>query len=295
MTLLLALIALAAYFAMPDDWRRLLSQPGQSWLRLMESLPAALPVAVRLALVIVLPMLVLLVLIQGLREVGLSLLVFLPAAIVLVIVFSDVSLPRALERFAMMWQRQYAPEESDEKSDTEHQSASISDDQHDWVTDEVTLDTELHQARTYLLRESLHELFSPLFWFLLAGPVAALGYYLLRLMVGHSREESRQVALSWLHIADWIPTRLLSMSFALAGNFTATWAVIREQLLKSDANGHELIDVAAQAAEPEGLDDDIEAPHLNLTASLTRVQALIQRSLIVWMVFLALKTLWPSF
>ncbi|MDP1775963.1 MAG: hypothetical protein Q8K94_05010, partial [Moraxellaceae bacterium] len=73
MTLLLALIALAAYFAMPDDWRRLLSQPGQSWLRLMESLPAALPAPVRLALVIVLPMLVLLVLIQGLREVGLSL------------------------------------------------------------------------------------------------------------------------------------------------------------------------------------------------------------------------------
>ena len=292
MTLLLALIALAAYFAMPDDWRRLLSQPGQSWLRLMESLPAALPVPVRLVMAIVIPMLVLLVLIQGLREVGLSLLVFLPAAVVLVIIFSDVSLPRALERFALMWQRQYAPENEE---GSEHQSTLIADDQHDWVTDEVTLDTELHQARTFLLRESLHELFSPLFWFLLAGPVAALGYYLLRLMVGHAREEARQVALSWLHIADWIPTRLLAMSFALAGNFTATWAVIREQLLKSDANGHELIDVAAQAAEPEGLDDDIESPHLNLVTSLTRVQALIQRSLIVWMVFLALKTLWPGF
>ncbi len=292
MTLLLALIALAAYFAMPDDWRRLLSQPGQSWLRLMESLPTALPVHARLVMVIVLPMLVLLLLIQGLREVGLSLLVFLPAAVVLVIIFSDVALPRALERFALMWQRQYG---SENEETPEYQSTLSADDQHDWVTDEVTLDTELHQARTFLLRESLHELFSPLFWFLLAGPVAALGYYLLRLMVGHAREEARQVALSWLHIADWIPTRLLAMSFALAGNFTATWAVIREQLLKSDANGHELIDVAAQAAEPEGLDDDIESPHLNLVASLTRVQALIQRSLIVWMVFLALKTLWPGF
>jgi membrane protein required for beta-lactamase induction len=292
MSLLLALIALAAYFAMPDDWRRLLSQPGQSWLRLMESLPAALPVPVRLVMAIVMPMLVLLVFIQGLREVGLSLLVFFPAAVVLIIIFSDISLPRALERFALMWQRQYAPENEE---GAEYQSTLIADDQHDWVTDEVTLDTELHQARTFLLRESLHELFSPLFWFLLAGPVAALGYYLLRLMVGHAREEARQVALAWLHIADWIPTRLLAMSFALAGNFTATWAVIREQLLKSDANGHELIDVAAQAAEPEGLDDDIESPHLNLVASLTRVQALIQRSLIVWMVFLALKTLWPGF
>lgn len=292
MTLLLALIALAAYFAMPDDWRRLLSQPGQSWLRLMESAPASLPVPARLLIAIVLPMLVLLLLLQGLREVGLSLLVFLPAAIVLVIIFSDVSLPRALERFALMWERQYAPQSDDS---SEHHASLTANDQHDWVTDEVTLDTELHQARTFLLRENLHELFSPLFWFLLAGPVAALGYYLLRLMVGHAREEARQVALSWLHIADWIPTRLLAMSFALAGNFTATWAVIRDQLLKSDANGHELIDIAAQAAEPEGLDDDIESPHVNLMASLTRVQALIQRSLIVWMVFLALKTLWPGF
>lgn len=292
MTLLLALIALAAYFAMPDDWRRLLSQPGQSWLRLMESAPASLPVPARLLVAIVLPMLVLLLLLQGLREVGLSLLVFLPAATVLVIIFSDVSLPRALERFALMWERQYTPQSEDS---SEHEANLTAADQHDWVTDEVTLDTELHQARTFLLRENLHELFSPLFWFLLAGPVAALGYYLLRLMVGHAREEARQVALSWLHIADWIPTRLLAMSFALAGNFTATWAVIRDQLLKSDANGHELIDIAAQAAEPEGLDDDIESPHVNLMASLTRVQALIQRSLIVWMVFLALKTLWPGF
>jgi membrane protein required for beta-lactamase induction len=295
MTLLLALIALAAYFAMPDDWRQLMSKPASSWLRLMDTLPTSLPVSLRLAAVIALPMLVLLVLIQGLREVGLSLLVFLPAAIVLVVVFSDISLPRALERFALMWQRQYEVDTESAQDAVEHMPATTDKEQHDWVTDEVTLDTELHQARTFLLRENLHELFSPLFWFLLAGPVAALGYYLLRLMVGHAREELRQVALSWLNLADWIPTRLLAISFALAGNFTETWAVIRDQLLKSDANGHELIDVAAQAAEPEELDDDIEAAHLNLTASLTRVQALLQRSLIVWMVFLALKTLWPSF
>ncbi len=293
MTLLLALLALAAYFAMPDDWRRLLAKPGQAWLRVSESLPSGLPTPARLALIIVLPMLALLLLVQGLREVGLSLLVFLPSAVVLVVIFSDVSLPRALERFAQIWQQRYQPET--DTSDNEYEASFVQNDQHDWVTEDVTLDSELHQARTFLLRESLHELFSPLFWFLLLGPVAALGYYLLRLVVGHEREESRQIALSWLHVADWIPTRLLSMSFALAGNFTATWTVIREQLLKSDANGHELIDVAAQAAEPEGLDDDIESPHVNLTVSLTRVQALIQRSLVVWMVFLALKTLWPGF
>ena len=45
------------------------------------------------------------------------------------------------------------------------------------------------------------------------------------------------LALRWLELADWIPTRLLALSFALAGNFTATWEVIRERLLKPVQRG----------------------------------------------------------
>ncbi len=281
MTLLLALLALAAYFALPEDWRRLAGRPAMTWLDWTEQLPASLGGGVRLALTLLIPMVVLAILLQALREVGLSLLVIVPSALVLASVFGDVSLPGAAQRHLAHWQsRSWAQPPADHE-------------QTDWVTDDVALASELGEARSELLRESLHELFSPLFWFLLATPVAAVGYYLLRQAAKRSDEETRVLAQNWLQLADWIPTRLLALSFALAGNFTATWEVIRERLLKPDAEGHALIDEAAAAAEPAEIDVRAE-PAAALAEALDGLQSLMQRALIVWMVMLALHTLWPG-
>ncbi len=281
MTLLLALLALAAYFALPDDWRRLAARPAAAWLDWAAQLPVSLGGGVRLALTLLVPMVVLAIVLQALREVGLSLLVFLPSAFVLMAVFGDITLPGAAQRHLEHW-----------RSRGWEQPAADAE-QTDWVTDDVALGSELAEARSELLRESLHELFSPLFWFLLATPVAAVGYYLLRHAARRGSEETRVLAQNWLLLADWIPTRLLALSFALAGNFTATWEVIRERLLKPDAAGHELIDEAAMAAEPAAIDTRAE-PAAALGEALDGLQSLMQRALIVWMVMLALHTLWPG-
>lgn len=281
MTLLLALLALAAYFALPDDWRSQAARPATVWADMADRLPSSLGGGIRLALCLLLPMVVLAIILQALREVGLSLLVFLPAALVLIAIFGDITTPGAVARHLAHWQsRDWAQPDADAE-------------QNDWVTDDVALSAELGEARGELLRESLRELFSPLFWFLLATPVAALGYYLLRRVARDGQEEIRVLALRWLELADWIPTRLLALSFALAGNFTATWEVIRERLLKPDAEGHALIDEAAAAAEPASLDRTL-APAAALTEALDGLQALLQRALVVWMVMLALHTLWPG-
>lgn len=277
MTLLLALLALAAYFALPPDWRKLAGHPADVWLEWCDQLPEKLSPGIRLALSLLIPMVVLAVLLQALREVGLALLVFIPSAIVLMGLFGDATTPDAATRH---------------RGETGRSAPVGDDEQHDWVTPEVELVGRVAQARGELLRESLHELFSPLFWFLLATPVAALGYYILRLAAYEGSEDTRRLAGSWLVLADWIPTRLLALSFALAGNFTATWEVIRERLLKPDAAGHELIDEAAAAAEPIDLSGASPADALN--DALTGMQALLQRALIVWMVMLALHTLWPG-
>ncbi|MEL0028263.1 MAG: regulatory signaling modulator protein AmpE [Perlucidibaca sp.] len=281
MTLLLALLALAAYFALPEDWRQLAGRPVTTWLDWTARFPASLNAGVRLALTLLLPMVVLAIVLQALREVGLSLLVFLPSALVLMVIFGDITQPGAARRHLAHWrERSWAQPAGDAE-------------QTDWVSDEVALASELGEARGELLRESLHELFSPLFWFLLASPVAAVGYYLLRHAARRGSEETRVLAQSWLHLADWVPTRLLALSFALAGNFTATWEVIRERLLKPDAAGHELIDEAAAAAEPAEIDAAAE-PAAELAEALEELQGLMQRALIVWMVMLALHTLWPG-
>lgn len=281
MSLLLALLALAGYFALPDDWRRLAGMPGDRWLGWCAQLPESLGEGLRLALTMLIPMVILAVALQALRELGLSLLVFLPCAAVLVMIFGDVAQPSAAARHLAHWQSsQWATPVPDPE-------------QNDWVTPELALRTELAGARKDMLRESLQELFSPLFWFLLATPVAALGYYILRLAEREGEPATQELARHWLTLADWIPTRLLALSFALAGNFTATWSVIRERLLLPDAEGHALIDEAAEAAEPVDLDAGNE-PSLALTEAMTGLQALLQRALIVWMVMLALHTLWPG-
>lgn len=281
MTLLLSLLALAAYFALPADWRALCGRIADAWLALCGQLPETLSAGIRLALGLVIPMVILAIVLQALHEVGLSLLIFIPSAVVLIIIFADRTQPAALQSFVERWhQRPWCEPEPVL-------------DQNDWVSADAHMSVELGIARASLLRESLHELFSPLFWFLLATPVAAMGYYLLRLTALEGKEDTRQLALHWLQLADWIPTRLLALSFALAGNFTATWGVIRDRLLRPDAEGHALIDEAAAAAEPAVL-DPAQEPVSALTEALEGLQSLMQRALIVWMVMLALHTLWPG-
>lgn len=286
MTLLLALLSLAAYFAMPAEWRVPAARPGTTWLQVSARLPASIAVGVRLALILIIPMVVLGIILQAFREVGLSVLTLLPAALVLLVVFGDSQQPVAAPD---------SPDDGDDDHGDEHvpdvtDSAMVRDAVEVSATNVREL---LLQARRRVLSGQLTELFSPLFWLLLASPVAALGYYLVRRAEQHPEEAVRDLATRWRDLADWLPTRLLALSLALAGNFKDTWQVIRERLLKPEVASAELLDQAAEAAEPADLDVTL-SPSVGLEQALLELQALLQRALIVWMVMLALHTLWPG-
>lgn len=282
MTLLLALIALAAYFALPEAWRLRVSAPWPRWLGFTGGLPVA--DALKLLIAVAAPMVVLGVAMQLLSEIA-SLLMFLLCALVVVAVFGDSQAQRIAQRHEQEW-------------------ASS-----EWPSDDELLDNALSLARQHRLRGQLNELFAPLFWLLLATPVAALGYYLLRHIAVHEpvmtdadeleaqaieiSEPEETLAVTWLRYADWIPSRLLALSFALAGNFTATWAVIRERLLRSENEPYDVVDTAAEAAEPLQIDPSL-TPAVGLATAMHQLDSLLQRALVVWMVFLAVKTLWPG-
>lgn len=286
MTLLLALLSLAAYFAMPAEWLVPAARPGTTWLQVSARLPASIAVGVRLALILIIPMVVLGIILQAFREVGLSVLTLLPAALVLLVVFGDSQQPVAAP---------VSPVDGDDDHGDEHvpdvtDSAMVRDAVEVSATNVREL---LLQARRRVLSGQLTELFSPLFWLLLASPVAALGYYLVRRAEQHPEEAVRDLATRWRDLADWLPTRLLALSLALAGNFKDTWQVIRERLLKPEVASAELLDQAAEAAEPADLDVTL-SPSVGLEQALLELSALLQRALIVWMVMLALHTLWPG-
>jgi membrane protein required for beta-lactamase induction len=74
-----------------------------------------------------------------------------------------------------------------------------------------------------VFRAALQRIFGVLFWFLLLGPVGALGYRMASLTVQLAREQARldaePAAGTLVALMDWLPARMLAGLFALAGCF----------------------------------------------------------------------------
>lgn len=156
----------------------------------------------------------------------------------------------------------------------------------------IITDQELAPVRQTLLEAQLRELFAPLFWFLLLGPVAALTYHLLRLMAEGEEGAAVAYARQLLHYAEWPVARVLALSFALAGDFTATWQHWLDTVLDRDLTALDLLDasmVRAQAVDMNGVPE--AATGAVLAQALGAMQGLLQRALVLWIVLLALHTL----
>ncbi len=236
--------------------------------------------AVALGFVVIPPALLVLVLSAVLAEFWHGLLTSVVSLAVMLIVLLDRKRPDVLAREQQAWL------EADER----YQAllATV-----DAAAIQQAAAEEFGRARRALLAEQLRELFSPLFWFLLLGPAAAIAYYFLRLS-GEREQTGGGVALQLLHYADWPVVRVLSLSFALAGDFMATWQHWRAHVLDGQVDAATFLDVSAAGAQPVVLAGDSDGPFgSQLGQSLTAVAALLQRSLVIWVVLLALHTLWP--
>lgn len=159
---------------------------------------------------------------------------------------------------------------------------------------EAAAASELARARKALLAEQLREIFAPLFWFLLLTPVAAVAYFFLRVAAEPEQQPSAEAARKLLYYAEWPVARVLALSFALAGDFVATWQLWRRQALDRELDAVVLLDESAAIAETTDLHFTPEAlPGALLSGALAAVAALLHRALVIWVVLLALHTLWP--
>ena len=77
-------------------------------------------------------------------------------------------------------------------------------------------DTDLALQR--LVYSGYARWFAPLFYFVLAGPIAAVLYRALATLAADDRGPQYEQVLRW---ADWIPARILGLTFALSGDFMA--------------------------------------------------------------------------
>jgi AmpE protein len=92
------------------------------------------------------------------------------------------------------------------------------------------------------LAEIVERWLTPVFWFVLAGPVGALAYRLLALQA--PQMPMARKARDW---AEWLPTRLLALALPLMGHFAAMHLWRSALLTVAKLNRYWLSEVAQQA------------------------------------------------
>lgn len=210
----------------------------------------------------------------------------LPALLLLVVVllyaFGRGDLRAALDQYLERWSRgdfQAAFEQLE-------QGAAPPGDEEDAIDPR---NLHLH-ARRRLYYRGFERVFAVLFWFLLLGPGGAVLYRLVVLEHGSPRGGPGRLDL--LHWMDWVPARLLSISYALVGDFDASlyrWQEAiadprREAVVVLEDCGNAALRIGDPAPGAEG----VEALVARGAVELRAVETLRRRALLVWLVLIAL-------
>lgn len=151
------------------------------------------------------------------------------------------------------------------------------------------------QFLDHVLLVNFRRLFAVLFWYILLGPLAALFYFLLQEVLKTRTvlmdRASDAMAMRLEAILEWVPARLLSLAFALAGDFVATFSRLRERFgsdLDSESN-ITLLRVCALSAIGKADSDLREADYSRRAAwELESLRDLMLRAQVVWVIVLAL-------
>lgn len=125
----------------------------------------------------------------------------------------------------------------------------------------------------------------PIFWYLLLGPLGAMGYRMLRNLQGATGHPMAALAGMLLHALEWLPARLLALSMALVGHFEHTLRELKLLLLDWEVRAEQLTARCAQVASSDA--EDLAAHRLLLPAT----RSLLRRSLMVWAVVVAFVSL----
>lgn len=141
------------------------------------------------------------------------------------------------------------------------------------------------QVQQYMTWKAYQGFFSIIFYYCIFGPLAALAYRLLVL----SQDQQQFPAISQkanylLHSLDWIPVRLLSLSFALMGNFSAVSKSLIHDVLNLEISGPNFINQSARCAA-----DVEEEQEITVLDSLWQ---LLVRSAVFWYTIIAFITLY---
>ena len=259
-----------------SNWRSAL-QKDQWWYEQLERCNRLLPNQHTLALLLALslPVLALLLLLLVLKSLLYGLLLIPVHLAVVLYSLTRGDLKASLGPFRDAWRRQ----------DT--QAASLAA-QRDLLIQSEEPAGLIEAVQGHLLWQGFQGFFAVIFYYLIGGPIAALTYRLLVL----SAEQTQVAAFAGLatralHILDWLPARLLSISFALVGHFILVNRLLMHNLLCLTEPASNFLRQTGRAAIE--MESDLSGE--KGTASLEQIWLLLVRSAVLWYACLAFWTL----
>lgn len=124
------------------------------------------------------------------------------------------------------------------------------------------------------------QLFSVIFWYVIAGPIGALTYRLvtLCLTINPISDQAKQVT----DVLEWIPARMTALLYLLVGNFQRGFIAFTKLLFAQPELNHQILSDCGVRAVRTNEADEIPLPV---------AECLIEHATIVLMVFIALFTL----
>ena len=256
---------------------RQIVQKDQWWYEQLKRCSTLLPKQHSLALLLALsvPLLGLALVLIAAQSVLYGLLLIPLHLVIVLYSFSRGDIRTALGPFRDAWRRQ----------DTHAASLAA---QRDLLIQSEDPSGLLQAVQGYMLWQGFQGFFAILFFYLIGGPLAALTYRLLVLTSEQTYwPQAAGKATRLLHILDWLPVRLLSISFALIGNFITVSRTLMPNLLCITEPADTLLSHTGRAAV-EAENNDINEKG---TAILDDIWLLLIRSALLWYASTAIWTL----
>ena len=290
--------------ALPGDaWFERLQGYIQGWAQRLEGYDTQ---RWRAVLLLLLPSCVLLILLWIVEGVWFGLISFGVHIALLLVLFDPVHLRSWTQRYLSHWR------EEDFEGAYLYLQARNPSLRLEYSDDQEAVHT---QCSRFLLITSFERLFAVVFWYLVLGPAGALAYFvLLQMRREHDIDASQDFEQPWLtrleFVLEWVPARLLGLTFALAGEFEATFNCLRGYATEAQSTAAEVVLACANTAigrtqKPLSVHDsedkdsvntlviDIERESEPLTTlqyaqQIEDVLNLLDRSQIIWVGALAL-------
>ncbi|MEQ8955733.1 MAG: regulatory signaling modulator protein AmpE [Gammaproteobacteria bacterium] len=150
-----------------------------------------------------------------------------------------------------------------------------------------------------LIHRAFERMFVMFFWYMLAGAPGVVFTYISYQMQDSHREDQEQNEVQFIAsiigLLEWIPMRLLALTFSLAGNFVQCFESLKRNFWETDLhvdNGALLHDYASCALS--GIVEMGSGPESGTdreAIEISALQGLLERSQAIWLTVLAAITL----